>query len=435
MKKRWLVILVVCMLLIGCKQISESHKKDSEFQINSYTQNRQSNPCVTRLTNGGFVVVWESQGQDGSGSGIFCQIFDSKDKRVKEEFQVNLYDLGDQRSPSVTGLSDGGFVIVWESIGHRNEALGTGCFGQIFDDLGNRKSGRLQFIDSSIYKSGAMPSVAALNNGGFVVVWDILSDQSNSWDIYGQQFDVMGKKLGDQFSVNSDKKDVQFCSKAIGSKDGGFIVIWISQSQYGFRGNRDVMGQLFDATGKKIGNEFIVFAFPDTTHPDIACLDNGNFIAVCQSGQSRNLSGQLYDFHGNKLGTDFRVNTYNQNTQGNPAVADLKNGKFVVIWESLNQENSAEEIFHRYKASWGKKDSINPINAENGIYGQVFDSNGEKKDTEFRVNSFIENDQKSPSTANLGDGRFIVVWQSKGQDGDDYGIFGKIYKHSDGKRL
>ncbi|MGA1866974.1 MAG: hypothetical protein ACMUJM_00355 [bacterium] len=431
-KARWIFILVISMLLIGCKKIFEFHGKSSEFQINSYAVNRQWNPCVAKLTKGGFVVVWRSEGQDGSGSGIFCQIFDSIGKKVKEEFQVNLYDLGNQCSPSVTGLSDGGFVIVWQSIGHQNEALGTGCFGQVFDDIGNRRGNRLQFVDSSIYPLVAMPSVAALNNGGFVVVWDIFSGlQKSGWDIYGQRFDAIGRKIGSWFSVNSYRKDVQFRSKVIGSKDGGFIVIWMSHGQNGV--SRSIIGQLFDEKGMKLGNEFIIFALPENARPDIACLDNENFIVVCESGRNCNVSGQLFDSHGNKLGTGFRVNTYNKSTQGNPAVTDLKHGKFVVIWESLNQENSAESIFRESKLPWKKIIHHNQYRFDKGIFGQVFDSNAEKKGKEFRVNSFIENDQESPSVANLGNGRFIVVWQSEGQDGDDYGIFGRIYKDNDRK--
>jgi len=38
----------------------------TEFRVNTYTSNAQSNPSVTALSGGGFVVTWMSYGQDGS---------------------------------------------------------------------------------------------------------------------------------------------------------------------------------------------------------------------------------------------------------------------------------------------------------------------------------------------------------------------------------
>jgi hypothetical protein len=47
----------------------------SEFQVNTWTTDDQSSPSVTSLSNGGFVVVWESNGQDGDGYGVYGRVF------------------------------------------------------------------------------------------------------------------------------------------------------------------------------------------------------------------------------------------------------------------------------------------------------------------------------------------------------------------------
>ena len=49
----------------------------TEFQVNTYTKNDQSNPSVTSLSDGGFVVTWESWGQDYEQYGIYAQLYDS----------------------------------------------------------------------------------------------------------------------------------------------------------------------------------------------------------------------------------------------------------------------------------------------------------------------------------------------------------------------
>lgn len=48
-----------------------------EFRVNTFTANEQSQPTVTALTDGGFVVAWRSDGQDGSGSGVYAQRYDA----------------------------------------------------------------------------------------------------------------------------------------------------------------------------------------------------------------------------------------------------------------------------------------------------------------------------------------------------------------------
>ena len=46
-----------------------------EFQVNTWTTDVQSGPSVASLPSGGFVVVWQSSGQDGSDYGVYGRIF------------------------------------------------------------------------------------------------------------------------------------------------------------------------------------------------------------------------------------------------------------------------------------------------------------------------------------------------------------------------
>jgi hypothetical protein len=43
--------------------------------VNTWTTDNQWNPSITSLSNGGFVVVWESAYQDGSGFGVYGRMF------------------------------------------------------------------------------------------------------------------------------------------------------------------------------------------------------------------------------------------------------------------------------------------------------------------------------------------------------------------------
>ena len=63
---------------------------------------------------GNFVVVWKSDGQDGSGRGVFGQRYDASGARAGAEFQVNTYTTGDQDRPRVASDAAGNFVVAWD---------------------------------------------------------------------------------------------------------------------------------------------------------------------------------------------------------------------------------------------------------------------------------------------------------------------------------
>ena len=95
----------------GKTQEMAAETRGFEFQINSHTEGDQANPSVTALSDGGFVVTWESDGQDGSGLGVYGQRYDATGTARGAEFRIATTAADDQQNPSVTGLSNGGFVV------------------------------------------------------------------------------------------------------------------------------------------------------------------------------------------------------------------------------------------------------------------------------------------------------------------------------------
>lgn len=83
-------------------------------------------------------------------------------------------------------------------------------------------------------------------------------------------------------------------------------------------------------------------------------------------------------------------------------------GNFIVVWHS---------------------GFASPDGDQRSVQGQAFDAAGVALGGEFQVNTYTTNQQSFPRVAMGGDGVF-VVWQSLGQDGSDYGIFGQRYSFS-----
>lgn len=79
-----------------------------DVQENSNTPYPQAFPPVATLSDGGWVVTWMSEGQDGSGYGVYAQRYDGTGGAVGGEFRVNGHTVGDQGAPSVAALADGG---------------------------------------------------------------------------------------------------------------------------------------------------------------------------------------------------------------------------------------------------------------------------------------------------------------------------------------
>ena len=51
---------------------------------------------------------------------------------------------------------------------------------------------------------------------------------------------------------------------------------------------------------------------------------------------------------------------------------------------------------------------------------------------ELQVNTYTTSDQRSPDVALDGDGDFVVVWTSAGQDGSQGGAFGRRFGSAGG---
>ncbi|MCJ7581522.1 MAG: hypothetical protein MUP98_13430 [Candidatus Aminicenantes bacterium] len=86
-----------------------------EFKVNLTTQDWQVFPRIDTDGNGSFIVVWESQEQDGNSSSIFAQIFDSQGNILEQEFQVSDPSQGRREAPEVKMISRQKYLSIWQA--------------------------------------------------------------------------------------------------------------------------------------------------------------------------------------------------------------------------------------------------------------------------------------------------------------------------------
>jgi hypothetical protein len=382
-----------------------------EFQINTYTTGRQDSPSVAVQTNGDFVVVWRSEGSNGTDTDDYSmqgQRFDAAGMPVGGEFQVNSYTTGYQGntvSSSVSGLGDGRFVVVWTSDGSYGNDTDSGSIqAQRFDTAGMRVGAQFQ-VNTYTTDYQFFASVAIAAGGDFVVVW--ASDGSGDTDtsglsIQGQRFDVDGIEIGGEFQINTHTPFKQNLPEVALNSKGDFVVVWesVGSSDTDTDGY-SIQGQRFDAAGGELGAQFQVNTITgsDQRIPKVAVEPEGDFVVIWESDRSsgtddslKSVQGQRYDAKGAPVGEEFQVNTYTTSHQRFPSVAIETNGDFIVAWESFG-------------STGGDTDRTS-------IQIRRFDAAGASVGGEFQVNTYTTGYQGFPSVGIGSDGDFAVVWTS-----------------------
>jgi len=376
-----------------------------EFPVNSQTSNNQIFSSVAVDSSGNFVVVWQSDLQDGSGFGIFGQRYSSGGAPLGAEFRVNTFTTGAQRRPAVAADGAGNFVVVWQSTDQDGSSYG--IFGQRYSGAGLPLGPEFR-ANTFTGAEQARPSVAADPTGAFVVVWYSQGQDGSAEGVFGQRFGGSGAPLGPEFRVNTYTTSTQRLASVAADSSGNFVIAWESYEQDGSLYTPGIFAQRYASSGAPLGPEFRANAYTTSlqSRPSVAALAGGNFLVVWygvgQGGASFDIFGQRFAGSGAPLGAEFRANTSTTNIQQNQSVGADAAGNFVIAWQGDSDGSGV------------------------GVFGQRYLASGAPEGPEFRVNSFTTDGQSSPHVAahTLG---FVVVWDSNLEDTSGVGVFGQRY--------
>jgi Ca2+-binding RTX toxin-like protein len=204
--------------------------RGSEQRVNTYTTNSQEWSSVTALADGGWVVTWQSWTQDGSGLGVYQQRYNANGSLNGSEQRVNTYTTDSQWQPSVTALKDGGWLVTWESAGQ--DGSFDGIYQQRYNADGSL-NGSEQRVSTYTTSDQESPSVTALADGGWAVTWQSAGQDGSLYGIYQQRYNADGSRNGSEQRVNTYTTDWQWQPSVTALKDGGWLVTWSSNGQDG----------------------------------------------------------------------------------------------------------------------------------------------------------------------------------------------------------
>jgi Ca2+-binding RTX toxin-like protein len=347
------------------------------FLLNTYTPSYQIRPNVTGLADGGWVATWMSYGQTTSYRyEIYSQRFSSDGSLVGNEYLVDLSYTQDLHSPAITALADGGWVVTSESSGSSNNRIG---FTKVYLSDGSQVA--------SLSTDGAQsPTVAGLAGGGWVGTW---LDYSSG--IYAQRYAADGEKVDSAFLVNSNNSDRYLASSVTATQDGGWVIVW-SAENYQDSSGTEIYGQRYAADGSRSGEEFRVNSFTPNwqTDPAVTSLLNGGWVVTWESsGQtsdSVDIWARVYGSDGVALGSEFMVNTFYNGVQSDPSIASLEDGGWIITWTSPDQ---------------------------GGIFFKRYDSSGE-------VVTSVADLYESPCVVALDGGGWVAAWHRLNAAGDGF---------------
>ena len=180
-----------------CAQIRSSNGTilKPQFSVNTFIYGDMA-PSISSVSTGNFMIVWQSRGQDisgGSDYGIYGQSFTSSGAKIGTEFRVNTYFLYDQSSPSIASLTNDNYIVTWQS--NNQDESGSGIYGQILDSTGNKIGNEFK-LNTFTTSDQQSPSVSSLKNNNFVVVWNNNDGLGDQWDIFGNLYQSDGMIIG-----------------------------------------------------------------------------------------------------------------------------------------------------------------------------------------------------------------------------------------------
>ena len=179
----------------------------AQITVNTESTFKNLKPKIAVLDGGSYVLCWIQYSLDGTSSGIYARIFDVDGVPETSVFRVNLGADGAAHEPSISSLSSGGFIVVWDNINS-----GTGLYqphGQIFSSDGSTQGSQFAITTATDANLGFFPAVTYQSTGHFVIFYrGEIDDVEVNYEILGQRYNSDGSLSGSEIVVSTLQKYV-----------------------------------------------------------------------------------------------------------------------------------------------------------------------------------------------------------------------------------
>jgi len=343
-------------------------------------------PSVTVASTGASIAVWDSL-ISANDRDIYGQIYTPDGRRVGAEFLVNSYAAGIQQEPAVAAAADGSFVVVWSSAA--KDASTFGIYAQRFDAAGNALGSEFR-ANETAPGDQTQPAIAMLPGGRFIIAWQSQNQDDNGWGIYARSFDSSGSPLSGESLVNITTTGDQITPAVASNATGQAVVAW---------GGAQIAARRIDSDGQPTGPELIPGPRGGSL-PGIGINAAGELVLAWGDGSL--LSMQRFDSTDTPISSTAYAAAYNSAGVGPASLAMNAAGDYVVAWECNGVDGDQSAVY------------VRQFNIAGMLQGET------------RLNQYTKGAQSLPSVAVNDAGDLAAVWQSPGQDGGGWGVFGRL---------
>lgn len=400
---------------------------------------QSNNPqnAVATLSNGSFVVAWETRDDiDGDDAGAFFQVFSETGTVITSIIMpyadINPAGTGKQGSngPLVVALTNGGFVIGWESEDGPGDTgdVNQDVYFRVYGNAGNAVSGSTRI--SITGEEDHIEYILPLSTGGFAILTRIEeSDQipgnpdnnNNTDDLFFQAFNASGNPTsGSPQNISSGAHAESFQSLFLGSQvmadlgNGNFVIAWEGRNDVDGEGN-GAFCRVFNANGAAVTG--IIMPYSDINPagtgdqgrfgPQVATLAGGNFVISWESrggpgdlgmggDQDQDVYFRVYGPTGTAVSGTVKANGDNTAEEDNlDAIIPLVGGNFVIIYHTDEVSTDTDDFYLRvFNASGSAVSSSTEVSG--GLH--------------TNLPSFMSNDDHR--YAALNNGNFVMGWST-----------------------
>jgi len=315
----------------------------------------------------------------------------------------------DPSFPDATIDHSGQSLFVWKtSIGGTGNDIYLRRFGTDLAPLANPAP-----INTFTAGDQRYPRIALGPDDTFMVIWQSAEPDPNvmvnrQW-VRGQAFAANGSAVGGELLISTystgQASDISADVAAPGG--GGFVVVWQSRPADGSTsgGAINILGRRYSSAGAALSEPFVVNSAEGITESDPAIteLADGGFLVVWANPDA--IQGRRFMPDGTPVGNDFRIDTFDSGRASNPDAVLHADGRVLVVWEDEAPGN-VDQIRGR-------------------LYSNALAAIG----NDFVLSDLVTDSQVSPRAGDYGKGGFFVVWESSssvGNDADSRSIQGRV---------
>ena len=307
------------------------------------------NPSIALLSGDRFAVVWESGPR--SSADIFIRILDGQGQFLTEIQTVNSYQAGIQSDAAVAALPGGEILVVWASDGQ--DGSGEGIYGQRFNEAGAKAGGEFR-VSQTTSQNQSRPAVTAVGANQFVVAWVGESVAGrNSSGAPNLRRNVLARFIGvtdpagNEFQLNEgDVVATQVSLTALPA--GGFVSAWTQRDEVSSRNITEVFARQYASNGLPDGESQRMNTFLPGAQdsPVLAAVNAGVMMAWSSFGQDAGglgVRGRLLSG-----GTEFGVNAQENLDQATPALASDGGQQLLAVWANTIRADHSILSAQRY---------------------------------------------------------------------------------------